>query len=231
MSHQSIRVDGRQALELRPLFITSGPMGPNSTTSISACAECGDSRVVCSLRGPQQLTSEPRGHRGKVVCSVTYAPYAGAKRRAPTARQTAATKDVDLILEGIAEQVVCLTAIPQIQFELVFHILSSDDNGDLAALTAAMILSLTRASIPVSDIVAAATAVLMPNGTVACDPTEQELLDSTASCIVVAGTSTGECCYARHSGNVDFSVATQLMETAVAGAMLRRDEMRKAISA
>lgn len=227
--HMSSRADGRQPLEVRPLYVTSGSH-VSSSGSISACVECGESRVMCSLRGPQQLVSEPRGQRGKVVCSVTYAPYAGATRKAPTARQANATKDVDLMLEGIAEQMVCLEDIPQIQFELVFHVLSSDDNGDVAALTAAMVMSLAKACIPLKDVVAASTTALMPSGVVTSDPTAQELLESTASCTVVAGTSTGDICYARHSGNVDVSAALQLLDVAVAGAMLRRDEMRAALT-
>jgi ribonuclease PH len=229
MTQVSSRPDGRQLLQVRPLYVTSGSHISNSG-SISACVECGDSRVVCSLRGPQQLVSEPRGHRGKIVCNVTYAPYAGATRKTQTARQSALTKDVDLMLEGIAEQVVCLDNIPQIQFELVFHVISSDDNGDVAALTAAMVMSLAKASIPMTDVVAASTSALMPSGVVACDPTPQELRDCTASCTAVAGTSTGEVCFAKHHGNVDVSAAFQLLDVAVSGAMLRRDEMRSALS-
>lgn len=229
MSQASSRPDGRQLLQLRPLYVASGSNVSHSG-SISACVECGDSRVVCSLRGPQQLVSEPRGHRGKIICSVTYAPYAGATRKVQTARQAALTKDIDLMLEGIAEQVVCLEEIPQIQFELIFHVVSSDDNGDVAALTAAMVMSLAKASIPMTDVVAASTTALMPSGVVTCDPTAQELRDSTASCTVVAATSSGEVCFAKHHGNVDVSAALQLLEFAVSGAMLRRDEMRSALS-
>ncbi|CUG89408.1 Hypothetical protein, putative [Bodo saltans] len=161
---------------------------------------------------------------------AAYAPYAGATRKVQTARQAALTKDIDLMLEGIAEQVVCLEEIPQIQFELIFHVVSSDDNGDVAALTAAMVMSLAKASIPMTDVVAASTTALMPSGVVTCDPTAQELRDSTASCTVVAATSSGEVCFAKHHGNVDVSAALQLLEFAVSGAMLRRDEMRSALS-
>lgn len=217
----SLRADGRQQRELRPLFLVANCL---TNCVSSACAEVGGSRVVACLRGPQQLTTEARGHRGKVICSVNKSTYAEARRENAHFHRTLQLKELDVVLEGIAEQIVCLETLPQLQLELTFDITTHDAAGELTALVATMVVCLANAGVAMKELACAGSAALMSDGTLCLDPSVDEHAGAVAVCNVVVLGRTGEVCFANTSGNVDAAVALDLLDTAASAAEARRQE-------
>lgn len=213
------RADQRSAREIRPTHIVAGCL---SNCTSSSCVEIGTSRVLCCLRGPQQLTSEHRGTRGRIVCNVLKEPYATARRQPQTFRNQIADKEIDTILEGVAEQLVILESIPQLQYEMTFDVVSSEGDDDLPALTAAMSVALMEAGVEMRDLATACGAALRDDGTILLDPTVPEGKGSLSYVLVIASSSTGTILYCNQRGGAEAMVAMDLFDVAVAGCLARR---------
>lgn len=209
----SARDDGRLFRELRPLFVGKGCL---TNCAASSVVEIGNSRVVCCLRGPQQLQMEARGHRGKISCSVLNASAPSVKHQ-----------DIDIVLEGLCEQVVCLETIPQLHFEAIFSVLSSEGSHyqDLPALTAAITTCLMHAGVSMRDIPCAGSAALLGGGVICVDPTPEEFGKALATTTVIVCTETAEVCFAHHKGTVDISSSIDLLEAAISASCFRRTEV------
>ena len=218
------RSDGRFPVQLRPFSITSKVI-PYCFSSV-AVEVCG-TRVVCCIRGPQQLTSEFRPHKGKVSCTVHFAPFVAGgavenKNNSSASKKYAAgvEKELALILEGITEQWVLLETLPQLQLEALFEVLSVD-GCVLSALVSALNAALILGGLDVVDIVASSTvASMMSKGegdamVLVCDPTLGELVAATSHCTVVACTSTGQILYVNCDGPTTVEVCSGLVNAAV----------------
>lgn len=241
----SSRPDGRDSNALRPAFAVAGVL-PHVTGS--SCVEIGRSRVVCCLRGPTQLLAEHRGTRGKVLISISRSPFALAQRVASRAAETT-DKHTALVLEGLLESVVALESFPQLQFEALLELVSSDatttttsstssssssiDDGsaDTAAYATALSVALLNGNVQLQELAVGCGAALLSDGGIVVDPTGDESSRAVAICHVVVGATTGKMLSMVSKGTTDAAIAMELMERAAEGALVRGKGLREQLTA
>lgn len=232
------RIDGRSPTDIRASSIVTGII---ANSCGSACAQIGGNKVVCSIRGPLQLTTEYRGNKGKIVCNVSYAPFAlnNGLRLDPqnSSRGISSDRDLSFALEGICEQVVVLETFPQLYYELNFVVLSSEGGDDLPVLCSAACSALLQAGVEMSDVFAGSSSALCSDPelhssgpsssspTIIVDPSYAERLSCPAVCSVVATTSTGKTLFYSHEGSTRPETISSMFQHAVAGCIAQRETL------
>ncbi|KAJ9104980.1 hypothetical protein QFC20_004420 [Naganishia adeliensis] len=73
------RADGREAAEMRDVFLNSGLI---SQANGSAYIECGSVKIACAVYGPR-AKPPPYSPQGTVNVEIKFAPFASHPRRAP----------------------------------------------------------------------------------------------------------------------------------------------------
>lgn len=231
-----MRADGRQNTDIRVPSVVNGVV---FNTVGSSFVEIGGCKIACSVRGPLQLTTEYRGTKGKIVCNVSYAPFAHCKggRIDPLQGRGNASseKEMAFILEGICEQVVVLESFPQLCYEINFVVLATEGGDDLPALCASASSALMEAGVEMLDVFAASSAaVVSANGdnanadtgasseSIIVDPTITERNASPAFCTVAATTNSKKTLYYSHEGAVSVDIIAKLFQHALVGCQSQR---------
>lgn len=219
-----LRADGREAHQVRGLQAAVAVL-PACTGS--AMVEVGGSKVVCAVRGPQQMVNEYRGNRGQIVCAMHRPPFAQKNRSDPTMADVLANSEQMQILRSIIEQTVILERIPQLAYSCDVEIVSSaGEKSDLCVAVAAACLALSNAGVELFDLVAATTAVLRKDGSTLVDPTPTEAQEAVASCVVCVSLATGSVLYMSHEGSVEPGQLRSLLAPTIEAALSLRGSLR-----
>ncbi|MFT4892666.1 MAG: exosome complex component RRP41 [Candidatus Nanohaloarchaea archaeon] len=161
------RVDGREKDDLRP---TTMEVGVLDEADGSAMVETGNTRVVASVFGPQELHPKHLQESDRAVIKMRYnmAPFSVDDRMNPGPNRRA--KEIGLVAKKALEPAVELEEFPKAGIDISMEILESDGGTRVTGINAAA-LALADAGIPMKGLVSATaagvvedTAVLDVNG-------------------------------------------------------------------
>ncbi|MFB6208990.1 MAG: exosome complex exonuclease Rrp41 [Candidatus Nanohaloarchaea archaeon] len=161
------RVDGRNLDEVRE---TSMEVGVLEEADGSAMVETGNTRVVASVFGPQELHPQHLQESDRAVIKMRYnmAPFSVDDRMSPGPNRRA--KEIGLVARRALEPAVELEEFPKAGIDISMEIVESDGGTRVTGINAAA-LALADAGIPMKGLVSACaagvveeTAVLDVNG-------------------------------------------------------------------
>ena len=148
------RVDGREKDEYRE---TTMDIGVLDEADGSAMVECGNTRVVASVFGPQDLHPKHLQESDRAVIKMRYnmAPFSVDDRMRPGPNRRA--KEIGLVAKRALEPVLELERFPKAGIDISMEILESDGGTRVTGITAAS-LALADAGIPMKGMVSAMAA-------------------------------------------------------------------------
>ena len=148
------RVDGREKDEYRD---TTMEIGVLDEADGSAMVECGNTRVVASVFGPQDLHPKHLQESDRAVIKMRYnmAPFSVDDRMRPGPNRRA--KEIGLVAKRALEPVLELERFPKAGIDISMEILESDGGTRVTGITAAS-LALADAGIPMKGMVSAMAA-------------------------------------------------------------------------
>ena len=219
------RIDGRSNDECRPMHVAVDVL-PNCAGS--AAVEHAACRVMCVVRGPQQLQGENVGPKGKIKVVVERCPFAQQIRR--DMRDAELEGEYSQALQGIVERGVLLDTIPQLLYEVNVLILSSDGSTEIAAIVTAVCAAIANAGIPSRDLYCCCTAcVATDNSDILIDPSQQELQHSKAAVTVVAAVTSNDIYFVRQQGAIRSDIVISSLRAACEGCKLYKQALRSAL--
>ena len=148
------RVDGRKADELRD---TTMEIGVLEEADGSAQVEIGNTRVVASVFGPQDLHPKHLQESDRAVIKMRYnmAPFSVDDRMSPGPNRRA--KEIGLVAKRALEPALELEKFPTAGIDISMEIVESDGGTRVTGITAAA-LALADAGIPMKGLVSACAA-------------------------------------------------------------------------
>ncbi|MFB6192924.1 MAG: exosome complex exonuclease Rrp41 [Candidatus Nanohaloarchaea archaeon] len=148
------RVDGREKDEYRE---TSMEIGVLDEADGSAMVEVGNTRVVASVFGPQDLHPKHLQESDRAVIKMRYnmAPFSVDDRMRPGPNRRA--KEIGLVARRALEPVLDLERFPKAGIDISMEVLESDGGTRVTGITAAS-LALADAGIPMKGMVSAMAA-------------------------------------------------------------------------
>jgi ribonuclease PH len=173
---------------------------------------------MCAVKGPLQMTGEHRGALGRVACTVARAPFAG-KTRKEAGNDFAVSADAVTAqqLQGALERVVLLDRIPQLQYDVLIDVVSSDADAETTvACVVAASMALADAGVAMTDMLGAAHIAVTASDALVVDPTPEEQQTAVGSCFVAAGVHSGGVCLMQHRGAVSTDVLCDSIDLGVA---------------
>ncbi|MFB6292009.1 MAG: exosome complex exonuclease Rrp41 [Candidatus Nanohaloarchaea archaeon] len=161
------RVDGRTADELRE---TKMEVGVLDEADGSAMVETGNTRVIASVFGPQELHPQHLQESDRAVIKMRYnmAPFSVDDRMRPGPNRRA--KEIGLVAKKALEPAIELEEFPKAGIDISMEVVESDGGTRVTGINATA-LALADAGIPMKGMVSACaagviddTAVLDVNG-------------------------------------------------------------------
>lgn len=152
ISSDETRKDGRKLNEQRRIYVKTGVV---SQAKGSAYIEQSNTKVVCSVFDPREIPRKS-GYsvNGELYCEFKFAPFSCIQWRSH--QPDAFEKECSLILRRSLEPAVCRHEFPNFQVDVYALVLENDGSALAAAITCAA-LALADASVPMYDLVVAAT--------------------------------------------------------------------------
>ena len=148
------RVDGREISELRD---TKMEVGVLDEADGSAMVEVGNTRVVASVFGPQDLHPKHLQESDRAVIKMRYnmAPFSVDDRMRPGPNRRA--KEIGLVAKRALEPAVELEKFPTAGIDISMEVIESDGGTRATGITAAS-LALADAGIPMKGLVSSCAA-------------------------------------------------------------------------
>jgi exosome complex component MTR3 len=146
------RKDGRGLCDHRRIYMKTGVV---SQAKGSAYIEQSNTKVICSVFDPREIPRKSEHSvNGELYCEFKFAPFSCKKWRSH--QPDAFEKECSLILRRSLEPAVCRHEFPNFQVDVYVLVLENDGSALAAAITCAG-LALADASVPMYDLVVAAT--------------------------------------------------------------------------
>ena len=148
------RVDGRKADELRE---TTMEVGVLEEADGSAMVEIGNTRVIASVFGPQDLHPKHLQESDRAVIKMRYnmAPFSVDDRMSPGPNRRA--QEIELVAKRALEPALELERFPTAGIDISMEVVESDGGTRVTGITAAS-LALADAGIPMKGMVSACAA-------------------------------------------------------------------------
>jgi exosome complex component RRP41 len=148
------RVDGRKADELRE---TNMEVGVLDEADGSAMVEIGNTRVIASVFGPQDLHPKHLQESDRAVIKMRYnmAPFSVDDRMSPGPNRRA--KEIGLVARRALEPALELERFPEAGIDISMEVVESDGGTRVTGITAAS-LALADAGIPMKGLVSSCAA-------------------------------------------------------------------------
>ena len=145
------RMDGREKEEVRK---TKMQVGVLDEADGSAMVETGNTRVVASVFGPQELHPKHLQESDRAVIKMRYnmAPFSVDDRMRPGPNRRA--KEIGLVAKRALEPAIELESFPTAGIDISMEILESDGGTRVTGINAAA-LALADAGIPMKGLVSA----------------------------------------------------------------------------
>ena len=132
----------------------------------SALYQQGNTRVLCSVSGPRELSDRRRDDGGmeretaKVVVELSVAAFAGSARRAKRRVDRRAT-EMELLIRQSLQPLILVHLFPNSEISIALDVLQ-DDGGALPCAVNAATVALLNAGIPLNDVLIATHIALVP---------------------------------------------------------------------
>ncbi len=148
------RVDGREPNDLRE---TSMEVGVLEEADGSAMVETGNTRVIASVFGPQELHPKHLQESDRAVIKMRYnmAPFSVDDRMRPGPNRRA--KEIGLVAKKALEPALELEKFPKAGIDISMEVVESDGGTRVTGINAAA-LALADAGIPMRGLVSACAA-------------------------------------------------------------------------
>lgn len=148
------RIDGREPDEVRE---TSMEVGVLDEADGSAIVETGNTRVVASVFGPQELHPKHLQESDRAVIKMRYnmAPFSVDDRMRPGPNRRA--KEIGLVAKRSLQPAVELEEFPKAGIDISMEVVESDGGTRVTGINAAA-LALADAGIPMKGLVSACAA-------------------------------------------------------------------------
>lgn len=149
-----LRVDGREKNELRD---TTMKVGVLDEADGSAMVETGNTRVIASVFGPQELHPKHLQESDRAVIKMRYnmAPFSVDDRMRPGPNRR--SKEIGLVAKKALEPAIELDQFPKAGIDISMEVVESDGGTRVTGINAAA-LALADAGIPMKGIVSATAA-------------------------------------------------------------------------
>lgn len=157
---------------LRP---TTAALGIVTQAAGSASLECGATKVVASVYGPQELhTGSTTTEKGVLRCEARFAPFAKKGRYEDLTGRPEDSLEEELWLSEAVEKAVLpsvrLSTFPKSSVKVVVYVLEDGGGAVAAAITCAS-LALADSGIELCDLVAGCSVAVDEEGNLSLDPT------------------------------------------------------------
>lgn len=153
----ALRLDGRRWNELRRIH---GQISTQSASDGSSYFEMGNTKVLCTVIGPQEQRRAGGAGGGQqqkatIEATISIAGFSGVDRKR-RGRNDKRVQEMNHMIESAFESTLQLQLYPHSTINVTLHVLSQDGSLLAACLNAAT-LALIDAGIPMTDYVAACT--------------------------------------------------------------------------
>ena len=154
----ALRLDGRRWNELRRIH---GQISTQSASDGSSYLEMGNTKVLCTVIGPQEQRRAGGGSAGQdkkatIEASISIAGFSGVDRKQRRGRNDKRIQEMNHMIVSAFESTLQLTLYPHSTISITLHVLSQDGSLLAACLNAAT-LALIDAGIPMTDYISACT--------------------------------------------------------------------------
>lgn len=216
------RSEKRSANQLRSMYLKTGIV---SQAPGSSYLELENSKVICSVFGPKQSTSDFYSPKGKLVCEFKLATFSqkGKKRSWLPERDT---QELELIIVNALEPSIQLDKFPKSIIEINILVLEADGGIVGAAITAAS-LALVDSGILAYDMVSCCSVAQLPNLSLNLDPTDLEESKQIGNVSVAYMPSLQEVTHVLHSGNMSVATSLEAVDLCVAGCLQIHEMMKQ----
>jgi exosome complex component RRP41 len=149
-----LRLDGREKSELRE---TTANVDVLENADGSAMVETGNTRVVASVFGPQELHPQHLQKSDRAVIKMRYnmAPFSVDDRMSPGPNRR--SKEIGLVARRALEPAIELQRFPKAGIDISMEVVESDGGTRVTGINAAS-LALADAGIPMKGLVSACAA-------------------------------------------------------------------------
>ena len=156
---KGIRLDGRNADELRPVKLQVGVL---SNANGSAYIEHGKNKILAAAFGPREMHPKHLSQPDKMVlrCRYHMAPFSVQERKSPAPSR----REIELskVIRESLEPALFLELYPRTGVDVFVEVLQADGGTRCAAITAAA-LAIADSGVPMRDLVVGCAAGKIEN--------------------------------------------------------------------
>jgi len=175
LNGKNLRQDGRQAEEMRPIFIKTKVV---TRAKGSVYLESGDTKVMCSVFGPREVSKrEDFSMTGAICVEFKFATFSETCRRGH--QQDGQERDLSLLLQETLQPAILLHTFPKCQVDISITVLENGGSALSTAITAASI-ALVDAGVEMYDVVIGAAVLFCPRDESEESQTQMKKIDSIA---------------------------------------------------
>lgn len=233
------RGDGRGSEEVRRLDLRIGVL-PNATGS--AYLELGDTKILCTVSGPQQADGQDFLSNGKLECTVKFTAF--ARRDAGVGHAASSTAFVGGAVgtggpEASSLQAsLCAALSGSVRLDhypksllFVHAVVLQDGGGVLPALVSCASLALGHAGIQLYGLVACCSAAMGADGHAVLDASAREEADAASVIVAAVIPELSQLPLLQHNGRAPFDAMTGALRLALNGCALIHERMRLTLTA
>ncbi|MFB6145917.1 MAG: exosome complex exonuclease Rrp41 [Candidatus Nanohaloarchaea archaeon] len=218
------RLDGREKDELRE---TNMEVGVLDEADGSAMVETGNTRVIASVFGPQELHPKHLQESDRAVIKMRYnmAPFSVDDRMRPGPNRRA--KEIGLVARRALEPAIELENFPKAGIDISMEVVESDGGTRVTGINAAA-LALADAGIPMKGLVSA-TAAGVVNDEVVLDVNGLEDKKGNADIPIAVINGGDEITLLQMDGDISQETLDQCLTVAKKGCKDLYQQQRKAL--
>ncbi|MDL2270723.1 exosome complex exonuclease Rrp41 [Methanobrevibacter sp. OttesenSCG-928-I08] len=226
MIGSSLREDGREYNELRPLKIEVGVL---DRADGSAYLEVGGNKILVAVYGPREsyIRRLLKPNTGVIRCRYNMAPFSVDDRKRPGPDRR--SSEISKITADALRPALMLENYPRSMVDVFIEVIEAEGGTRCAGITAASV-ALADAGIPMKDIVVGCAAGKV-NNEIVLDLSEVEDKEGQADLPLAIMPRTGEITLLQSDGDLSESEFSKALELAMDGCMqvseIQKEALRK----
>lgn len=223
-NNSSLRADGREFNELRPLKIEAGVL---EKADGSAYLEIGGNKILAAVYGPRELHVRRimRPDMAVIRCRYNMAPFSVGERKRPGPDRRSV--EISKITADALRPAIFLEKFPRSTIDVFIEILEAEGGTRCAGITAASV-ALADAGIPMKDLVVSCAAG-KADGNVVLDLSEDEDKNGQADVPIAIMPRSGEITLLQTDGHLTPDELNKALDLAIEGCMKISEEQKNAI--
>lgn len=223
-NNNSLRADGREFNELRPLKIEAGVL---EKADGSAYLEIGGNKILAAVYGPRELHVRRimRPDMAVIRCRYNMAPFSVGERKRPGPDRRSV--EISKITADALRPAIFLEKFPRSTIDVFIEVLEAEGGTRCAGITAAAV-ALADAGIPMKDLVVSCAAG-KADGNVILDLSEDEDKDGEADVPIAIMPRSGEITLLQSDGHLTTDEFNKALDLAIEGCMKINEAQKEAI--